>query len=345
MIAPLIGGLITGGLSLLGGLFGRSDAKKQKKKEEAAIAAANEQNAYQAEMTRLRAQAAAKIPIVTQSASSVDMAGFLKAAEAGGFNPLTFLRSGALGSFTRSIQSVTGSTAMDAALAGAGNGGGGASMMPVMSSVQVPGIGSVISNSLSQGFNRYLDLDSQYRQEQLQAAMVQAQLKGSQMYGPKAKGKYGPVGVYTNGMVVNGSKAALTGIKGVDAKYTGPGDYLLVGGVPYKTNPNTSDADAFEQRYSDPGGWAGAAAALANDYYLNADPQSKALMDFVSQTPGQAGKRIVDWYSGALSRTAYRIMDLPNIGADYIKSISASPTNPGQTWGQIYGDWQKSLSW
>lgn len=344
MIAPLLGGLITGGISLLGGLFGRSDAKKQKKAEEKAIAAANAANRYESTMTRLRAEAAAKIPIVTTQSSGVDMAGFLAASKAGGFNPLTFLRSGALGSFTRSIQSVTGSTNMDAALAGSGGGGGSASMVPVMSSVQVPGIGSIAANALGAGFNSYLDLDSQARQESYQAAMLQAQLHGSQRTGSKARQGYTPAGVYTGGWVDSSKNAALSSSQFAKGKkYSGPGDYLLIGGRPILTNKNTSDADAWEQRYSDAGGWIGGVAAAANDYYLNAPPEDRALMDFVSQTPGQAGKQMFDYYKAAYERTNRRWLDIPKVGAEYIKSISASPTSPGKTWQELAKDW--GLSW
>lgn len=346
MVAPLIGGLISGGISLISGLFGRKDAKKKVKSDEKAIAAANAANAYQAEMTRLRAKEAAKIPIVTTQASGVDMGGFLKAAEAGGFNPLTFLRSGALGSFTRTLTSVTGSTAMEAALAGAGNGGGGASVMPVMSNVNVPGIGSIAANAFGAGFNTYLDLDSQRKAESYQAAMLEAQIHGMGTK-PTSGGKgYTPSGVFTGGIIQKGDNAALSTSQYAKGKtFKNPGDTLWIFGRPFQTAPTTSNADDFETRGGEAAGWLGGAAAMANDYYLNSDPQSRALMDFVSMTPGEAGKTMVDWYSGALSRTKGRIVDAPSLGAEYIKSISASPTNPGQTWGEIYNDWQKALSW
>lgn len=83
-----IDALIGGGISLLGGLFGRSDAKKRD-------AAAAE---------------AAKVPQVTSH--QVDLSKLVTESRAAGFNPMTILNAGGLSAYTTT--SVTGHNAMAA---------------------------------------------------------------------------------------------------------------------------------------------------------------------------------------------------------------------------------------
>lgn len=90
--------------ALIGGIFGRSKAKKQ--------AAAAEEAARVAEE-------ASKIPLETTQKTSheVDLAGMNAAAIAAGYNPMTLLMAGGLGGFTTStnFSSTTGHNAMAAA--------------------------------------------------------------------------------------------------------------------------------------------------------------------------------------------------------------------------------------
>jgi hypothetical protein len=110
--------LIGGAVSLVGGLFGRSDAKKRDK----------------------AAAEAAKVPVVTDSDTShtVDLPGLVAAAEASGFNPMTILNAGGLSAFTSTKQHTvtTGQNAMAA--------------VPT-----APSVGSVIAQSVGNAFQIY----------------------------------------------------------------------------------------------------------------------------------------------------------------------------------------------
>lgn len=175
---PLGASLIAGAASLVSGIFGRSDAKKQAKKEEKAIKAANAKAEQMASdmnrEVRARADAAALVPVQTARQGGVDMGAFLAASEAGGFNPLTFLRSGALSLFSNDFTCTTGERAMDAAIQGQHI----PQLSPVISSTRVPSMGSVFGDALTSGANQYLSDLSQDRNNAFQMEMLRASLGG-----------------------------------------------------------------------------------------------------------------------------------------------------------------------
>lgn len=186
-----LGALVAGGVSLLSGLFGRSSAKKQAKKEEDAIRKANDVATAQAEemnrTIRARADASALVPVATEretvTQGGVDMKAFMSAAEENGFNPLTFLRSGALSLFANNTTNdwtcTTGERAMDAALSGTYL----PQLSPVIAQTKVPGMGDVFGNALTSGANQYLADLSQQQNNDFQMALLERQLAGAQQRG------------------------------------------------------------------------------------------------------------------------------------------------------------------
>lgn len=219
----MLGAILGGAASLVSGLFGRSDAKDQARKERKAIASANAKaEALAAQMNRearARADAAALVPVATErenitrsvSQGGVDMAGFMKAAEDNGFNPLTFLRSGALALFARNSSTTstedwtctTGERAMDAAMQGQYI----PQLAPVVSQTQVPSMGSVIGNALNTGVGQYLnDLDIE-RNNQLQANLLNRQIAGANQSGSLQGSRSG----YVPAAFISGTKVAKPG--------------------------------------------------------------------------------------------------------------------------------------
>ena len=87
-----LGALIGGAVSLVGGLMGRSDAKKRDK----------------------AAAKAAKVPVITDTSHTVDLSGMNAAAIAAGYNPMTILNAGGLSAFTKTHTETTGQNAMAA---------------------------------------------------------------------------------------------------------------------------------------------------------------------------------------------------------------------------------------
>lgn len=217
----MLGAAIAAGASLISGLFGRSSAKKQAKKEEEAIRRANDQATALAQQmnkeVRARADAAALVPVqtskehaeggVSSTRGGVDMAAFMAAAEDYGFNPLTFLRSGALSLFATSETEdvrwsddficTTGESAMEAALSGQHM----PSLQPVIASTRVPGVGEVLGNALQAGTNQYLSDMSQDQQNAFQMDLLNRQLAGSARPGSYS----GPRSAYVPTASLNGS--------------------------------------------------------------------------------------------------------------------------------------------
>lgn len=217
-----LGALIAGGVSLLGGLFGRSSAKKQAKKEEDAIRKANDiataQAAQMNKEIRARADAAALVPVQTSREHAemshrqggVDMGAFMAAAENYGFNPLTFLRSGALSLFANESSVLmsedwtctTGERAMEAALSGTYL----PQLQPVISQTKVPGMGDVLAGALQSGANQYLSDLSQQQNNDFQMELLNAKLAGANRAGSSTGSRsfYQPQ-AFLSGSVSSGS--------------------------------------------------------------------------------------------------------------------------------------------
>lgn len=327
----MLGALIAGGASLLGGLFGRNDAKKRQKKEEEAIRAANEKAqelaAQMNKEVRARADAAALVPVATERESSsvntsstrggVDMAAFMAAAEENGFNPLTFLRSGALSLFAKQDsvstmdswdwQCTTGERAMDAALAGQYI----PQLSPVIGQTQVPGMGEIFGNALTSGASQYLADQNQARQNAFQKELLGQQLAGANRNGGLlSRSFYTPSGFLSGGDRTTAGNAALS------SAFKNPGDPLMMAGNRWNTDPLSSNCDAYETRYGDSEllttlcGLGVGAADLAKNW---PSPTWEQLVP-KGPTVGEVGQGI----------------------ADYWNSIAASPSNPGKTWRELF---------
>lgn len=232
----MLGALISGGLSALSGLFGRSRAKKENAEAQRRADAMNAD-------VRARAEAAAKIPVVTtsESSNSVDMDGFMAAARDHGFNPLTFLRSGALSLFTSSKEtnSVSGSMNMEAALAG--------QYVPQLSSV--PSVGEIVTGGLSTAFSQWSAERSQQQQNQFQLDLVRAQLEGVQGSSYRGSRSFNvPTATMSGGTRTGSGTAALAETATV---YRNPGDKLCFWGWCMGTDSGTSSAEDIETRYGD----------------------------------------------------------------------------------------------
>lgn len=195
----MLGAAIAAGASLISGLFGKEGAEDRAEEEKDAINRANkkatELTATMNKEVRARADAAALVPVQTYRAhegqvdtkSGVDMAAFMKAAEENGFNPLTFLRSGALSLFATSRTTdssedwtcTTGERAMDAAVQGQHI----PQLQAAIPSTQVPSTGEVFGNALTSGVNQYFADQQEARAAQLQRDIVNMQLSGANRNG------------------------------------------------------------------------------------------------------------------------------------------------------------------
>lgn len=140
--------LAMGGLQGLGSLisgFGRRQSARNMANQEIwAKATYNDQLLRLAKQTHKRAKAAAQVPVTTTG----NLQALVADAERSGFNPLTVLRSGGLSYYN----SVTGASAMQAALAGSDI---QAMRVPVFSSTQVPSTAEVVGDSVQSALNSF----------------------------------------------------------------------------------------------------------------------------------------------------------------------------------------------
>lgn len=175
LMDPISGALLSFGSSFLSGLFGKSGAKKRAEEEKRAIDQANKVNKSRADdmnkTVRNRAAAAAKVPIVTKSVSG--LAHMTHDAIVNGYNPLTVLRAGGLAGYNTTT--VTGSTAMDAALAGQHI----ATFQPLISQTQVPSTGEVLGGAIQAGVGTYSNMISTQQAQQFQMDLMQMQIAGA----------------------------------------------------------------------------------------------------------------------------------------------------------------------
>lgn len=175
----LIGAAVSGGSSFLSGLFGRSGAKKRAAEEVRRIEQANRANRDAAKemnrQVRARADKAAKVPIVTKQVGQGNLAAMVTDAVKNGFNPLTVLRSGGQAYYAGSTTTVTGSTAMDAALAGQHI----ATLQPLISQTQVPSTGEVFGNALQAMAGSFTSMMSTNQAQQFQMDLLGMQIAGA----------------------------------------------------------------------------------------------------------------------------------------------------------------------
>lgn len=359
-LAVMLGAIVSGLTSLASGILGRDSARKRAEAETNNQLMINNQSRADATAMNIavqkRAQAAAKVPIVTKTVNKPtvvtsspttvrtthisnegvytksNLADLVKDAEANGFNPLSVLRAGGLGSYSTSrnfggstdttyssggkvttsggdtTTTVTGSTAMDAALAG--------QHLPMLMSInpqtQVPGVGEVIGNAINAGVNQWQDDRRQSQQNQHQMDMLNAQLSGANQRG-SAGGWFGSPRAVTAGGNFN---VAGGGGLAPASTYKKPGDLLFAGGAPIYTDPGTSNAEDWETRYSDPGGWIGGVIAADIDLGLNLRKHG------LPATPWEAGAMAREYMGTVYDKVT-----------DWIENFS--PSKPGN-YGRPY---------
>lgn len=175
----LIGAAVTGGANFFSGLFGKSGAQKRADEERRRIEQANRANRDAANKmnreVRARADKAAKVPIVTKQVGQGNLSAMVADAIKNGFNPLTVLRSGGQAYYAGSTTTVTGSTAMDAALAGQHI----ATLQPLISQTQVPSTGEVFGRALETMAGSITSMMNTNQAQEFQFDFLAAQIAGA----------------------------------------------------------------------------------------------------------------------------------------------------------------------
>ncbi|QCS37302.1 hypothetical protein [Tortoise microvirus 82] len=260
--------------SIFSGISGRNAAKKTQKLQIEAANFANAYNrdqvkAYNAKGLKASKELAATPEITTQSTStesSVNIEGMMKAAEAAGINPITFIRNGGLQAYAKNsgwdVTTRSGHNAVAAAQLRMGT-------MHQISATpisHVPGAGEAVGQGISQFagaagnyFNQQsaqaFTADQAQLQRDFQREMLMAQLGGVQQGGsiPGGRSFYVP-GFSTAGPTV--TRQTQGGLAGIgtptaptagDREVTNP--YPVGSGI--NVDPRWVNAEQAESRYGD----------------------------------------------------------------------------------------------
>lgn len=220
--------LIGGAVSLAGGLFGRSDAKKKDR-----IAAANHLAAVE------EAKRAALVPVVTTTRAGVNLKRLVSDAMGAGFNPMSILNAGGLGSYAYGKTSTTGQ-----------NAGLPAQIMANAPTPTAPSVGSVIAGAASNAYNIYRE-DAAAKTAALASypAAPQPNTGWAQVLGMGASQSGLSVPVLSAGVPTLGKAGVLAGsmpshFEADTAKVSNPHGTALI-------DDGYANADSFADRYGD----------------------------------------------------------------------------------------------
>lgn len=323
-LGALATGLLSGGASLLSGFGAASAQRKRDKANVRAMAEANFVNASRATKLnnelRQRADRAAKVPIVTQRSSGgdVDTERFIAQSEAMGINPITMVRSGSLGLWGRNWErtETTGENAMQAALAGdniyydSPN---------VLTGSPPQTTGQVLGGAFQDGLSAYSTVAQQDAQNAFQMRYLRAQQQGQAGLQAARMRSYGSLATGAGG---GGSTGG--GVLG-----STPGKGLKIGGLDWLLNPNSSDAQQFENRLGEPGEWLFAPVIMYQDFKFQTEQMGEKAPQWRKDVAGTVDYSKQGWNAAAAAWTALRkqpvrVVPVPKKGSwtDYIPSFS-----------------------
>lgn len=271
---------------------------------------------------RARAEKAAKVPIVTttqhgkvvtkdsgftenttHSAGRVDWKTMMADAEKAGFNPVTWLQGGAMAAYTRlgastvrrsaststttqgdDVTTVTGSGAMDAALAGQYIPSPALFQKGTPAQSTAPTIGEVLGNAISAGASQFVSDLGVRNSENFQREMVNQQLQGVNRSGIGGGRSFYVPHTTTSGGVTQRTGGKPTGpanlyVPYIDNSKTGGGRTIWL------PNPDIADSEQIAAAIAASGGYA----------YVDANQQAPWV-----DVPDLINKG-VDWVGGALA--------------------------------------------
>lgn len=252
-----LGALIGGAVSLVGGLMGRSDAKK---KDKAAAEAAKvpqvtktDSKTYTHEELQVKNKTTNKAHQVTNT--SISLTDMVKEAEKAGFNPLTVLRAGLGGAFSktesRQNQVSESTTLQDQKYWSKVNGESVTTGHNAMAAVPTaPSLGSVVSNAASTAFDIYRQDAARAADAAQQRQMQDAALRGIQAANSgMSRSMYVPSTVTAGPALSSAGSAALARGAPVTPTYETP--TVTNPYKSFKVDTGAPDAEAAETRYGD----------------------------------------------------------------------------------------------
>lgn len=224
---PLALAAVSGGVSLASGLFGREDDKKARR-EAARVQEENQRrveayNAKQEQHVERANDISAELGRRFVAAPMVKIGELVADAERYGFNPLTYLRSGAASLYGKAVDLAGYSMQQVQHIASPTIFQG--SPLP-----QVRGMGGVIAGAAESAFGMYVSQSRIDQQQQFQRGLLEMSLKGVQ------KGR--AAGNSSAGSSFNVPSISTAG-------------GIKVAGMTIRSNPNTDPVEKWTQRYGE----------------------------------------------------------------------------------------------
>lgn len=301
----MLDALVAGGLSLVSGLGARSAAKSQQRRADAKMMKANEHNearllAAQKHNKQYAKNVASNLNKIKETTversnvtNSVDVEGMMKAAEAAGFNPVTFLQNGGMAAYAR--------TASDTTTTRRGHNAGLAAQIQlqgglqtpfqegVSETVNIPSVAQAVGQAGTAAFNVLRDDYVREQAQDFQREMLNTQL-GAVQRNAMPRSFYVP-GFSTSGPITTTTtRGGLAGVGTPTAPTAGDrtntNPFPVGSGI--DTNPRFVDAEQAESRYGDIMQEVfgllnlGADAVTNVGGYLKTSPTAQRISDFVS---------------------------------------------------------------
>lgn len=297
----MIGALVSGGLSLLGGLFGRSDKKKQEREAARNQAEAERTNAVAIEnanrMNMVIADQLTATPltenVTTGIRRSLDVDGMMAAAERSGFNPVTFLQNGGMQAFISEWSESSSTTRGHNAAAAAQLASPQVQQVAPKPVSTAPGIGSIVTGALTAGYGAYAENQQRLQDQQFQKDMLDRQIAGV----AKANAMKGGRSMYVPSTTTSGATGTSRGtgalsaspilgaLPGTDRTSSDP--YR----IPGMYDPTLPDAQIAEARFGEIGGEIAGISNIFGDYWFQ---QTGMTSEQRRQDPGKAASIVYD---------------------------------------------------
>ena len=280
--------LFAGGLSAVAGLFGRSDAKATEKRARAAHEEAERKNRKAVKKANATNEALGRellnVPLETTTVEQrsggvktsfrewgdVDSVAMMAAAEASGFNPVTWLNAGGMTAYARRFyeSNVEDTTRIETTFTSKGHNAAAAYQLMSPQVYQgtpapvhnVPSVGSVLAQAGSDAFKQYNDDAIRTASQNFQRELMQMQLDAAQQRA--MRNKFGDTpktstsgSAFSAGTMIGG----LSGANVPPAGGTAGWPSTWKAGETSATNPwsrsridpNSADAEMFETRYGE----------------------------------------------------------------------------------------------
>lgn len=249
---PLLAAGLSAGASLLSGLGASSSARSQQRRQQANDEFARTWNQHeiqrQNEANRALGRELLEVPELEETSSSVDIETMMADAQRAGFNPVTWLQSGALAAYSRTASSRIGHNAVAAFQLMSPE----ASLINASQAVKIPSALEAVGDAATSALSAYRAEDKILQSQDFQRELLGLQLDAIQR--GRNSGRVSMSGLGTPSIVTNGTSRVVSNVPGMGSHKPEVGESEYTN--PHQTGPidtTIGDAGNYNKRYGDEG--------------------------------------------------------------------------------------------